>query len=100
MFEWKTKCEEKINLFKELHTIAPILNIVNPNEHFVVCTDPCKEGIEGVLTQNRHAISYEWKNIKEHERNYETHDLKIFSKIHALNMWRNYLVMKRSKFMT
>ena len=50
-FEWTTKCEEKFNSFKELLTSAPILKIVDPNENFVVCTDACKEGLGGVLTQ-------------------------------------------------
>jgi hypothetical protein len=38
-FEWTTKCEENFNLLKELLTSAPILNIVDPNESFVLCTD-------------------------------------------------------------
>jgi hypothetical protein len=37
-FEWTTKCEGNFNLLKELLTNAPILNIVYPNENFVVCT--------------------------------------------------------------
>ena len=80
---------------KELLTSAPILNIVDPNENFAVCTDTCKEGIGGVLTQNGHAISYESKKLKELERNYATHDLKLSSISHALNMWRHYLMGKK-----
>ena len=63
-FEWTTKCEENFNLLKELLTSTPILNIVDPNENFVVCIDACKEGLSGVLTQNGHVFSYESKNIK------------------------------------
>jgi hypothetical protein len=77
---------------KELLTSAPILKIVDPNENFVVCTDACKEGLGGVLTQNGHVISYESKKLKEHERNYATHDLELASIVHALNMWRHYLM--------
>ena len=65
-FEWTTECEEKFNLLKELLTSAPILNIVGSNENFVVCTNACKEGLGGFLTQNGHDIGYESKNIKEH----------------------------------
>jgi hypothetical protein len=32
--------------------------------------------------------------LKEHERHYETHDLKLLAKVHALNMWRHYLMGK------
>jgi hypothetical protein len=91
-FEWTTKCEENFQLLKELLTSAPILKIADPNENFVVCTDACKEGLGGVLTQNGHVISYESRNIKEHERNYATHDLELASIVHALKMWRHYLM--------
>jgi hypothetical protein len=83
-FEWTTKCEEKIIFLKELLTSAPILKIANPNDNFVVCTDACKEGLGGVLTQNGHVIGYESRNIKEHERNYAMHDLELASIVHAL----------------
>jgi hypothetical protein len=72
-------------LLKGLLTSEPILKIVDPNESFVVCTDACKEGLGGVLTQNGHVNSYDCRNIKEHERNYDTHDLEYVSIVHALN---------------
>jgi len=63
-FEWRNNCEENFNLLKEILTIAPILYITNPNEIFLVCTNAWKEVIGGVLTKNRHFISYEFKNLK------------------------------------
>jgi len=30
--------------------------------------------------------------LKEHERNYATHDLELATIVHALNMWRYYLM--------
>jgi hypothetical protein len=93
-FEWTSKCEESFQLLKELLTSAPILNIVDPNENFVVCTDACKEGLGGVLTQNGHVVCYESRKLKEHERNYATHDLELATIIHALKMWRHYLMGK------
>jgi hypothetical protein len=77
-----------------------VLKIVDPNESFVVCIDACKEGIGGVLMQNGHVIGYESKNIKEHERNYATHDLELAAIVHALKMWRHYLVGKRFELRT
>jgi hypothetical protein len=99
-FEWTTKCEENFNSLKELLTSAPILKIVDPNENFVVSTDACKEGLGRLLTQNRYVVSYESRNIKEHERNYDTHDLELASTIHALNIWRHYLMGKRFELRT
>jgi hypothetical protein len=54
----------------------------------------CKEGIGGVLTQNGHVVCYESRKLKEHERNYATHDLELVAIVHALKMWRNYLMGK------
>jgi hypothetical protein len=94
-FEWTTKYEKNFNLLKELLTSEPILKITDPNKNFVVCTYACKEGLGGVLTQNGHSISYESKNIIEHERNYATHGLELVATIHELNMWRHYLMVKK-----
>jgi hypothetical protein len=66
----------------------------------LVCTDACKEGLGGFLTQNGHVIGYESKNLKECERNYATHDLELASIVHALNMWMNYLMGKRFELRT
>jgi hypothetical protein len=88
-FDWTSGCEDKFNLL-ELLTSALVLKISNPNESFVVCTCACKERLGGVLTQNGHVIGYDSINIKEHERNYATHDLEL----DAIVLWRNYLMGK------
>jgi hypothetical protein len=77
-----------------------MLKIVDPNEIFLVCTDACKEGIGGVLMQNGHVIGYESRKLKEHERNYDTRDLELVSIIHALRMWRHYLMGKKFELRT
>jgi hypothetical protein len=33
--------------------------------------------------------------LKEHERNYPTHDLELATIVHALRKWRHYLMGKR-----
>jgi hypothetical protein len=99
-FEWTLKCEKNFNLLKELLTSAPVLKIADPNEIFVVCTDACKEGLGGLLTQNGHFIGYESKKLKEHESNYATHDLELASIVHSFNMWRHYLMGKKFELRT
>ena len=54
---------------------ASILKIVDPFKDFVICTDACKEGLGGVLIQENYIVAYESRKIKEHEKNYATHDL-------------------------
>jgi hypothetical protein len=83
-----------------LLTSDPIPRIVDPNEDFMVCTDACKEGLGGVLSQNGFIICYESRKLKEHERNYANHDLELAPIVHALNKWRHYLMGRRFKLRT
>jgi hypothetical protein len=50
--------------------------------------------------QNGHVIGYESIKIKEHERNYATHDSELASIVHTLRMWRHYLMGKRFELRT
>ena len=81
-------------------TSAHVLNIADPEGKFVVYTDACKQGVVGVSTQDGHVISYESIKLKEHEKNYATHDLDLAAIIHALNMWRHYLMGKNFELRT
>jgi hypothetical protein len=72
---------------KNILTSGPILNIENLDEDFVVCMDSSKEGLNGVLSQKYHVVCYEYQKLKEHERNYPTHDLELATIVHALKIW-------------
>ena len=78
---------ENFNKLKHMLTIAPILKIVDPFRDFVVCTDACKEGLGAVLIQENYVVAYESRKLKEHEKNYATHNLALDAIIHALKMW-------------
>src|SRR5882762_7301926 len=45
-------------------------------------------------------ICYESRKLKEHEKNYATHDLELAAIVHALNMWRHYLMGRRFELRT
>jgi hypothetical protein len=99
-FQWMTDCERSFQHLKQLLTSAPILRIADPNEDFIVCTDACNEGLGGVLSQDGFVICYESRKLKEHERNYATHDLELAAIVHALRKWRHYLMGKRFELRT
>jgi hypothetical protein len=99
-FQWTKDCERSFQQLKQLLTSAPILRIAAPNEDFVVCTDACKEGLGGVLSQNGFVICYESRKLKEHERNYATQDLELAAIVHALKKWRHYLMGRRFELRT
>ena len=80
---------------KKLLTSAPVLNIAYPKKDFVVCMDACIEGLGGALMQEGFFICYNSRRLKEHENNYGSHDLELLSIVHALKMWRHYLLGRR-----
>jgi hypothetical protein len=65
-----------------------------------VCTTACKDGLGGVLSQEGFVVCYESRKLKEHERNYATHDLELAAIVHALRKWRHYLMGKRFELRT
>ena len=73
-------------------TTSPIFKIDDPFKDFFICTDACKNGLGRVLIQQNYVIGYESRKLKEHERNYTTHDLELASIIHVLNMWQHDLI--------
>ena len=58
---------------------------------FVVHTDASRNGLGCVLMQNDRVITYASRQLKDHEKNYPTHDLELATVVHALRIWRHYL---------
>ena len=58
----------------------------------MVCTDACGQGFGGFLMQDNHVVCYESRKLKNHEKNYANHDLELAAIVHALKMWRHYLM--------
>jgi hypothetical protein len=77
---------------KDILINSPILKIANTNEDFVVCTNACKEGLGGFLSQKDHVVCYESIKLKYHESNYATHVLELATIVYTLKMWRHYLM--------
>ncbi|KAL5563785.1 hypothetical protein UlMin_033532 [Ulmus minor] len=90
-YEWTGKCEESFQELKRRLTSAPILTIPNGEEGFVIYSDASKIGLGAVLMQNGKVIAYASRQLKDHERNYPTHDLELAAVVFALKIWRHYL---------
>ena len=99
-FEWTPRCEERFQQLKNLLTSAPVLKVADQEKDFVVCTDACGQGLGGVLMPDNHIVCYESRKLKEHEKNYVTHDLELAAIIHALKMWRHYFMGRRFELRT
>ena len=50
--------------------------------------------------QDNHVICYESRKLKEHEKNYATHDSELAAIVHALKTWRHYLMGRRFELRT
>jgi hypothetical protein len=77
-----------------------MLKIADPEVDFLVCTYACKEGLRGVLMQKGSVICHESQKLNEHEVNYVTHDIELATIVHALKMWRHYLLGRKFVLMT
>eukprot|EP00253_Pinus_taeda_P019879 PITA_19879 len=95
LFHWTPNCQKSFEQLKHLLTTAPILSISDPNKDYIVCTDASKEGLGGVLMQEGRVIAYESRKLKEHEQKYSAYDLELATVIHALKMWRHYLMGRK-----
>ena len=78
---------KSFNKLKHLLSNAAILKIVDPFQYFIICSNAWKEGLGGVLIQENYVVAYESRKLKEHEKNYATHELELIAIIHALKMW-------------
>jgi hypothetical protein len=94
------ECEERFQSLKHLLTHAPMLKIIDPKADFLVCKDSCKEGLGGVLLQGGSVVCYESQKLNEHEVNYVTRGLELAAIVHALKMWRLYLLGRKFVLMT
>ncbi|XP_028122726.1 uncharacterized protein LOC114319865 [Camellia sinensis] len=76
-FEWNEACEQSFQELKKRLTSAPILIIPEHDVGYTVYCDASKEGLGSVLMQNGKVVAYGSRQLKNHEKNYPTHDLEL-----------------------
>ena len=91
-FVWSPACEEAFQAVKKFLTSAPILSQPDIDRPFDVYCDASRTGLGCVLMQGRLVIAYASCQLKKHELNYSTHDLELAAVVHALKIWRHYLL--------
>jgi hypothetical protein len=62
---------------------------------FSIYCDASGQGLGCVLMQDGHVVAYASWQLRKHEVNYLTHDLELATVVHALKIWRHYLMGKR-----
>ena len=91
-FVWSTECEKAFQTLKKLLTTAPVLAQPNIERPFDIYCDASGIGIGCVLMQEGRVIAYAYRQLKKHEEHYPTHDLELAVVVHALKVWRHYLL--------
>jgi hypothetical protein len=91
-FEWTNACERCFCELKRKLTTAPVLVLPDIHKNFTIYCDASRQGLGCVLMQEGRVIAYASRQLKTHKQNYPTHDLKLAAVVHALKIWRHYLI--------
>jgi hypothetical protein len=67
---------------------------------FSIYYDVSAQAIGCVLMQDGHVVTYASRQLRKHEAHYPTHDLELAVVVHALKIWRHYLMRKRCELYT
>ena len=85
-FVWNDKCEEAFQTLKAQLTTAPVLATPDSTKPFDVYCDASGTGLGCVLMHDNWVIAYASRDLRNHEKNYPTHDLELAAVIHALKL--------------
>ena len=85
-FEWSDKCEQSFEELKRRLTIAPVLTIPSGSRGFSIYSDASLHGLGCVLMQHGRVVAYGSRQLKDHEKNYPTHDLELAVVVFALKI--------------
>nr|GFA41306.1 putative reverse transcriptase domain-containing protein [Tanacetum cinerariifolium] len=78
--------ENAFQTLKDMLCDAPILVLPEGPDDFIVYCDASNQGFRCVLMQRNKVIAYASRQLKIHEKNYTTYDLKLRAVVFALKM--------------
>ena len=90
-FEWNDLCEKAFQELKRRLILAPILIVPKMGQMYTVYCDASKNKLGCLLMQSERVVAYGSQQLKNHERNYPTHDKKLAAIVFALKIWCHYL---------
>jgi hypothetical protein len=99
-FDWTSACEASFQELKKRLTTALILAMPDMEKSFSIYCDAFGQGLGCVLMQDGHVVAYASRQLRKHEAHYPTHYLELVAIVHALKIWRHYLMGKRCELYT
>jgi hypothetical protein len=94
-FEWTAECQASFVELKKHLTSAPVLVLPDMTKNFDIYCDALCWGLGCVLMQEGQVVCYASRQLRKHEENYPTHDLELAAVVHALKIWKHYLIGHR-----
>jgi hypothetical protein len=94
VFEWTAKCQACFEELRKRLTSAPVVVLPDLTKKFDIYCDASRRGLGCVLMQGQ-VVCYASRQLRKHEENYPTHDLELAAAVHALKIWRHYLIGHR-----
>jgi hypothetical protein len=99
-FVWSDKCQASFEELKKRLTTTPVLVLPDLSKKFSIYCDASRQGLGCVLMQEGRVVAYASRQLRKHELNYPTHDLELAAVVHALKIWRYYLIGNKSDIYT
>jgi hypothetical protein len=94
-FEWTPRRETSFQELKKRLTTAVALTMPDMEKSFSIYCDSSGQDLGCVLMQDDHVVAYASRQLRKHEEKYLTHDLELAAVVHALKIWRHYIISKR-----
>jgi hypothetical protein len=99
-YEWSEECEASFQELKRRLVTTPMVTLHMESVGYMVYTYASKNGLGFVLMQQGRVVAYAPRQLKDHEKNYHTYDLKLAAVVYALKIWRHYLYGEEYKIHT
>ena len=91
-FKWSKGANRAFEEVKKKMRETPIMRLPYFTKVFEVECDASGVGIGGVLSQERHPVTYFSEKLNEAKQKYSTYDKEFYAVVQALRYWRHYLL--------
>jgi hypothetical protein len=94
-FEWTPRRETSFQELKKRQTTTPVLTMPDMEKPFSIYCDASGQGLGCVFMQDGHVVAYASRQLRKYEEKYLSHELELAAVVHALKIWRHYIIGKR-----
>ena len=85
-FEWDDKCQSSFERLNEILVETTVLIQPTSGRDYTMYSDASRKGLGCILMQNGKVVAYASRQLKSHEQNYPTHDLKLAAIVFSLKI--------------